>query len=200
MSRRPKTTVARVSAIALSAVAGCLLVRSFTRRAPRPEPPELRDALNDEEIGDLASRHAALAGQSKPACALCHVRGLGGVLRQGAWASASDAVPIRDIGEPAVPLAAPPSSVCLSCHDGSIGHGDGPDGPSGRNHPIGADYRAVQASAPGDYNPLDERGTVRLEDGKVGCVSCHRLHARPGRDGVSRAGVVHDSCVACHRR
>ena len=59
---------------------------------------------------------------------------------------------------------------CLHCHDGSITS-------KVSTHPVGIYYDDYVRRYPGDYRSLGYRGEggIPLVNGKVSCISCHRL-------------------------
>lgn len=151
---------------------------------------DLRDALSDNGASDVAQRHSRLVADPKAACALCHLPHRVQD-RRPAWAGL-EAGPSEAAG------SLPDTAVCLSCHSspatGSLGSVPGLRG----NHPVGMDYRVAWMGHPDQYRSPDGNPDIRLEDGKVGCLSCHRLHA--GGSAQARAGVVENACEACHNR
>lgn len=185
-------------AVLLAAAGAYLLRRSALPAARWVESAGLRDAPNDLPADDLAGRHERLARDGQSACALCHLphRTAGGTASWGAARSLALQAG-ADLGSGPTDYRAPTSALCLSCHDGALGGGymvafaqiKG-------NHPIGADYLAVALGRPADYRAPDG-GSVRLENGKVGCLSCHRLHGPAGPD--ARSGVPRNVCLNCHR-
>ncbi|MDT8442300.1 MAG: CxxxxCH/CxxCH domain-containing protein, partial [Desulfuromonadales bacterium] len=118
-----------------------------------------------------------------------------------------------------------PNELCLACHTAfntdTSTHGV-------ISHPIGMDYAAVVAAQPENYNAIPDNGTngdvVLLDDGSLGCVSCHGVHATdsnaetvdgflgspgagdglmlrhngPGREDPNAATPVEGICNACH--
>lgn len=116
----------------------------------------------------------------------------------------------------AVPAAAgevTPSQVCLGCHDGTIardvlvrdvtlpfthaGAGSVWERERRAGHPIGSDYgrlasdRRARLRRPAFLDPA-----IKLEDGRVGCLSCHDLGSpRRARLAVIGGGSL---CLACH--
>ncbi len=84
------------------------------------------------------------------------------------------------------------------------------------DHPVGMSYGAYAAADPRSYRARAQLDpSVRLVDGKVTCVSCHRLdteldalldstHAAPGaaRAGCLASGELAGErgglCLACH--
>lgn len=102
------------------------------------------------------------------------------------------------------------SVVCMSCHDGSLAsagtarlreslsaRGSAVD--TAADHPVGMVYRAAVSRSPSEYNDPALHADVRLDDGKVGCVSCHLGHGRNGRLGGPFA-VSERVCTTCHVR
>jgi len=119
------------------------------------------------------------------------------------------------------------AEACLACHNGargrhitvnsaesSMGYGEF----GSMNHPIGMRYADYAMRDPGGYQPRGALGPeMWLVDGKVTCITCHRLNSDNSRSGfvkaswsgetesrhpVSReltAGPREtDLCIACH--
>lgn len=103
------------------------------------------------------------------------------------------------------------SRVCLECHDGSMARNvlNSPFGPSASatpwvfcraesppfTHPIGIDYLSRLAQSRGRLKPLGS--ALRLEEGKVGCITCHDLaSALPAKLAMhnDRSAL----CLTCH--
>ncbi len=130
------------------------------------------------------------------------------------------------VGTSAVPSDSS-ASDCLGCHNGasakriSVKDADAPFQTRGFktvNHPIGMSYDRYAMKDPRGYRPrplLDKN--IRLVDGKVSCVSCHRLKSDVTA-GMWRAAMTlspsaectasgeltvghssTDLCVACHK-
>ena len=104
--------------------------------------------------------------------------------------------------------------ACLACHDGTRarhviarqrGELQNTDGMT-VNHPVGMDYEQHVLERPTRLRPartLPE--AVRLVDGRVACVSCHRekpVHPGPRGCLVTKELTVGpretDLCLACH--
>lgn len=172
----------RIAKVSVAGIAGALLALGGLRLL-RPSggagdwQAALRDAPGELPAADLAQRHALLAPEGSSGCALCHL-------------------PRR--AEPAGWGSPPSSQVCLSCHDGAFGAASGGGLRGRRSHPIGADYRAAWMLDHLAYRPPDGNPAIRLEGGKVGCVSCHQLHGPS--PATSRLGVIESACEACHIR
>jgi len=97
---------------------------------------------------------------------------------------------------------------CLTCHDGvtaretsyetSSGHGMASFGDTGRNHPVGVRYRAMDHKS--DTRLRAEQAlpsSVRLPGGRVSCVSCHNLYSpEPKLLTVPIEGSA--LCFTCH--
>ena len=84
---------------------------------------------------------------------------------------------------------------CMGCHDGTLA-----DNITSldQSHSVGIDYRLAQIRSRGalrDPSLLD--AAIKLENGQVGCTSCH------DRDSQLRAGLVMSNagsrlCFSCH--
>lgn len=107
---------------------------------------------------------------------------------------------------------------CLGCHDGVLagdvtGHRAGPgvelpagaaapwiSSPAGHiaSHPVGIDYDAAFARSGGKLRSSSSLPpSVRLEDGRVGCLSCHNAASPlPSRLALPKEGSM--LCYACH--
>lgn len=170
-------------------------------RAPHTLPPsDLRDSLSGG-FADLATLHEKvdLPGYG---CAWCHLD------MNPRAASNSPSRWIASAGPAAARTAPVTTSVCLSCHDGTLakvakGYTMGTRDPSlpegSATHPVGFDYMASYLRAPDEFKHPAGNPEIRLEDGKVGCLSCHQGHERNGRPG-GPAGVTQNTCLACHNR
>lgn len=170
-------------------------------RAPRRSGPDLRDAPAPTGWRDLAQIHVREDGGDT--CLWCHadreLRAREASRDPSRWlASAGSAGAIGSWG-----VASP---VCLSCHDGSLAGAArdyapesswGLTGLPSASHPIGMNYAAAAARKPNEYRSPLETG-VTLEDGKVGCGSCHVGH-RGEREPAGPAGTVKGMCQNCHR-
>jgi predicted CXXCH cytochrome family protein len=104
--------------------------------------------------------------------------------------------------------------TCLGCHDGAlarnvtspyqdpavslgplstVGYGDHQG-----NHPIGMDYAASFLKKRSALRPMAALPlSVRLEDGRVGCISCHNSSSSPPAK-LALANERSTLCVACH--
>lgn len=94
------------------------------------------------------------------------------------------------------------SQKCMQCHDGSsakvivLKDADTPMqiiGHRNANHPVGLVYREYAISKPGSYvspEDLDER--IVLENGNVGCISCHE--SRLSEDRSVQASINEQTC------
>jgi len=100
---------------------------------------------------------------------------------------------------------------CLYCHDGSITS-------KVSTHPVGIYYEDYVRRHPQDYRSVDYRGPggIPLVNGKVSCISCHRLKQDPAPSTTSHSMFVAEQdicpaskqlnsgvgerglCVACH--
>jgi predicted CXXCH cytochrome family protein len=113
-----------------------------------------------------------------------------------------------------VALSNTDSYTCLGCHDGVLAKNVtspyqdlavslGPLSPVGygnhqANHPIGMDYAASFLKQRGALRPMAALPpSVRLEDGRVGCISCHNSSSLlPAKLAMSNKGSA--LCSACH--
>jgi predicted CXXCH cytochrome family protein len=116
------------------------------------------------------------------------------------------------------------SSLCLSCHDGTVGVGQsavyGRLPMSGQlnsadsfgttltgSHPFSLvtplkDAANLQASLVTQGKTADPTGAVKLVNGNIECTSCHDPHVQ-GKDMIAQNFLVRDSsngqmCLACH--
>ncbi|MBI4061907.1 MAG: hypothetical protein HY403_10795 [Elusimicrobia bacterium] len=186
-----------------SALAASALVAALMTRAPRSVDgfSDLRDAVGD---------HRALlsAGHSALACASCHFAHPARAPQplwqtQGGGDSSLFARESEQAGGSR-------TGLCMSCHDGAVApslqaHGGFPGGERfaalgpnpNASHPVGVDYMAAFRRDPGSYvDPAANPGIV-LEEGKVGCMSCHAGH---DVSAVSAGNVRQEVCIECHRR
>ncbi|MCB1739777.1 MAG: hypothetical protein KDK91_05365 [Gammaproteobacteria bacterium] len=96
------------------------------------------------------------------------------------------------------------STSCMSCHQSQAGAPSAARGPRshsggslGQNHPVGTRY--ARHAEFGGYAAITQiPAEVRLPEGKVSCISCHRGYsARHGALVELRPGQ--GLCDACHR-
>lgn len=195
----------RRAPLALALVAAVLALWPRTLGVLRPRPvliTGLRDALISREGADLETIHRR-ADAPEGTCGWCHLEQRPGAAR----AMLND--PNRWLASAgAGSAAATPgvtTSICLSCHDGSVakavphtlpGQRDPAIEPGGANHPVGVDYQSAVMSRPAQYHDAAARPEISLEGGKVGCTSCHQGHARNGR--VEGPGLRTNVCMSCH--
>ena len=98
---------------------------------------------------------------------------------------------------------------CLDCHDGTearhitarpAGTPTPYDGHRSLDHPIGMRYRDYPARNPGSYRYLlNLDPSIQLIDGKVACVSCHRLkpeYAQQAHHVTAMLGSDRRDCTA----
>jgi predicted CXXCH cytochrome family protein len=100
------------------------------------------------------------------------------------------------------------SDTCLGCHDGTLARdvranvtrGVARPGAASAfereaGHPIGTEYARAAANHRSRLRAVRDPG-IALEQGRVGCVSCHDLGSpRPGRLAVTVGGSL---CPGCH--
>jgi cytochrome c len=83
--------------------------------------------------------------------------------------------------------------MCISCHDGTVSHKIGLNGPEGE-HPMGMDYFEVYEKYPKKYvSPYNM--PIKLAGRKVGCISCHAVHEDTG----FKANARPNNCRSCHK-
>lgn len=180
----------------------------FTLRSPwsADDFKDLRDSVGDH-FSALSAGHASL-GKGVSSCVFCHFvhntraqRPLW--LKEGrSETTAFSADSARFGGQK--------TGLCLSCHDGSVASTlSAHFGPSSSSrsryqsldlsagHPVGVDYLTVSRARPDEYNDPTLNLKIVLEEGKVGCVSCHATHD-PAT--LSASNVRQEVCIECHRR
>lgn len=184
-----------------SALAFLALVAALVPRAPRPveDLSDLRDAVGDH-------RAMLSGGHSSLGCASCHFAHPAKAPRP-LWQTRGGADSLLFARESEA-AGGVKTGLCMSCHDGTIApvikahslsgaaRAAAPGADPGANHPVGVDYMAALRRDPGSYNDPAMNARIMLEDGKVGCVSCHAAH-----DVTASAGNVRpEVCVDCHVR
>jgi len=109
------------------------------------------------------------------------------------------------------------SALCLSCHDGSVALGSfggqvGTDYMTGganlttdlrNDHPISFTYDSIQAGGVWDLtHQYSGTKTVEslLEDGKVQCSSCHKVHYNALGYFLKMSNQGSALCLACHKK
>ncbi|SRR5581483_788897 len=66
------------------------------------------------------------------------------------------------------------TAACVSCHQRHENHLTGMGRPA-RNHPVGINYDSIARLQPHSYRPAAQLpADIRLVNGQVSCVSCHR--------------------------
>jgi len=198
-------------------------------------PPQV-DILGSHDLSE--GRPSPVKGQAgqalgSAACLYCHAphSGLGG--RTPLWSQTLSTQPytlyssntIQNV--PAQPLVGGPSSLCLSCHDGTVALGakvpygtivmssDHPVNTADvfgtelqTSHPFSlrtplvdaANLVSTLASSRTTADPLHK---VKLVGGTVECSSCHQPHAQYIGDPLAGKFLVRDNrngqiCLACH--
>ncbi|OGS01761.1 MAG: hypothetical protein A2V88_12540 [Elusimicrobia bacterium RBG_16_66_12] len=187
-------------------VVGALLYLAARGPWPDGDFKDLRDSVGDHG-SRLSAGHASL-GAGASSCVFCHFPHQTKALRplwlkEGKHDNA-------DFGRDSLQGGASKSELCMSCHDGAVAPSlrahfiDSSDDGSqshasgaGSNHPVGADYLAAFRRDPESYNDPTLNPKIFLEEGKVGCVSCHATH---DLSAVSVSSVRREVCIECHRR
>jgi predicted CXXCH cytochrome family protein len=178
-----------------------------------------------------AASGASVASRGSLGCTFCHAphSGLGGVtplwnqkLSQQTYTPYSSTT-YHQTGH-TQPTLGVTSSLCLSCHDGTVGVGQsaayGPLPTTGQlksadslgttltgSHPFSLvtplkDSANLAASLVSQGKTADPTGAVKLVKGSVECTSCHDPHVQ-GIDKIAQNFLVRDSsqgqmCLACH--
>jgi predicted CXXCH cytochrome family protein len=174
---------------------------------------------------------AAVTSQGSLGCTFCHAphSGLGGVtplwnqkLSQQTY-TPYNSTTYHQQGN-TQPTLGVTSSLCLSCHDGTVAVGQsaayGPLPVTGQlksadsfgntltgSHPFSLvtplkDAPSLQASLVAQGKTADPTGAVKLVNGSVECTSCHDPHVQ-NVDRIAQSFLVRDSsnaqmCLACH--
>lgn len=177
-----RSTPLAARATALIAAALVLFAALWTGRAPSGTvESDLRDALRSDGT-EVQVYHPG--GED---CAMCHTS-RGGAARSGLWMTTT-ASPESAQGGTLGPAS---TRACLSCHDGTVSHRIYQNGVQGE-HPVGTDYFQAYDRAPRKFvSPYNSR--IHLEDGRIGCVSCHAVHERTGYAANARP----NNCGICH--
>lgn len=198
MNPWPRTLVVR-SVLILAAIVVALAVRSPRFSRPPSGLGDLRDAVSDHKAM-LSGGHASFT------CATCHFAHAAKAERP-LWqkqGTVDSSLFVRD-SEAAGGVK---TGLCMSCHDGTIAptikaHSVGGvervtalGADPSANHPVGVDYLAALRRDPGSYNDPAMNHRIILEDGRVGCVSCHATHEVTASAGNVRPEV----CLDCHVR
>jgi predicted CXXCH cytochrome family protein len=178
-----------------------------------------------------AASGATVFSQGSLGCTFCHAphSGLGGITplwnqrlsTQTYTPYTSTTYPEQGNTQPTLGVT---SSLCLSCHDGTVGVGQsaayGPLPVIGSlnsldsfgimltgSHPFSLvlplkDAPNLAASLVSKGTTADPTGTVKLVNGNIECTSCHNPHVQ-GIDRIAQNFLVRDSsnaqmCLACH--
>ena len=195
-------------AAAFSGLALLALLVASALRSPWPEDDfkGLRDSVSDHGAM-LSAGHSSL-GQGADSCVFCHFPHQTKAMRP-LWLKEGK-MDAAVFGRDSLQAGGAQTGLCLSCHDGTVApalrahlvsstdagrhpHVEG----SGNNHPVGVDYLTVFRLNPDAYNDPTLNPKIVLEEGKVGCVSCHATH---DLSLVSAGNVRHEVCIECHRR
>ncbi|HAZ09394.1 MAG TPA: hypothetical protein DCZ01_12955 [Elusimicrobia bacterium] len=177
-------------------------------RAPWPENDfkDLRDSMSDH--GSMLSAGHASLGKGASSCVFCHFSHQTKIQRP-LWMK-EGRLDSSAFGRESLRVGGAKTGLCLSCHDGSIApalksHSSLAAGSRrqfqaidfGAGHPVGVDYLAAFHRSPDDYNDPALNPKIILEEGKVGCPSCHVTH---DLNAVSASNVRDEACMDCHRR
>jgi len=187
--------------------------------------------------GEVIGVHDLTAGSKSPvtgartgSCTYCHAphSGIGNAPLWNQTLSVQTYTPYSSTSSPQTGNAQPPlggdSSLCLSCHDGTVAPGQtvvyGTVSMTGsmssahvfgtnlqNSHPFSLvlplkDSVDLAASLVSQGKTADPTGAVKLIRGNIECTSCHDPHVQ-AKDPISQNFLVRDSsngqlCVACH--
>lgn len=196
----------RLAAIVVVGAIGALL--SLSPRGPWPDGDfkDLRDSVGDHASA-LSAGHASL-GKGASSCVFCHF--VHNAKAQRPLWQKEGRSETTSFSADSARFGGQKTGLCLSCHDGSIAstlntHGGSPSSSRSQyrspdmsaSHPVGVDYMAVSRARPDEYNDSTLNPKIVLEEGKVGCVSCHATHD-PAT--LSASNVRQEVCIECHRR
>ena len=200
-----------------------------TRLCAQTAPPPTGDALGMHNM--TVGSGSGVVAQGSLGCTFCHAphSGLGGVTplwnqtlsSQGYQPYTSTTYSEKGTTQPVLGKT---SSLCLSCHDGTVAIGQSavygkipvtgslnPIDVLGTNlsgsHPFGLvlplqDAPDLVASLVAQGATTDPKGAVKLINGNIECTSCHDPHVQ-AIDTVAQDFLVRDSsggqmCLACH--
>jgi len=119
-------------------------------------------------------------------CAICHIRWVDTLVRNGSREDLMDAVLERQAGS---------GDMCLSCHDGSVV--DSRFKVWSTRHHTTDSVPSASVSIPTDKFPLDAQG-------RMTCATCHTAHAVPDSSDLKtviflrQPNVDSALCLACH--
>lgn len=202
---------------------GIVLARGFAVAQVTP------DVLGAHNL--TAASGASIYSQGSLGCSFCHAphSGLGGITplwnqklsSQTYTPYTSTTYPEQGNTQPTLGVT---SSLCLSCHDGTVGVGQsaayGPLPTVGSmnaidsfgttltgSHPFSLvlplkDSPNLVASLVTKGTTADPTGAVKLVNGNIECTSCHNPHVQ-AIDRIAQSFLVRDSsngqmCLACH--
>ena len=205
---------------------GCVLLVSLS--FAQTTPPPTADALGVHNLS--ISSGSSVYSQGSLGCTFCHAphSGLGGItplwnqkLSQSSYVPYSSSTYTEQGTQPTLGIT---SSLCLSCHDGTVGVGQsaayGPLPVVGSmnaidsfgttltgSHPFSLvlplkDAPNLVASLASQGKTADPTGAVKLIKGNIECTSCHDPHIQ-AIDKIAQNFLVRDSssgqmCLACH--
>jgi predicted CXXCH cytochrome family protein len=166
----------------------CLTCHEFKAAPTSKAQSSLRAALGDSNL-----------------CTSCHT-----VRRDDEGSRLAHAIRVGTAHGQSAPSRTPHRSAaasleCMTCHDGVIGR-DGHSPSQGTlagsgldlGHPVRVNYANAQTSSPTLVPAALLNGALSLENGEVGCTSCHDAFS------TLRSSLVIDNrgsalCLSCHR-
>ncbi len=109
----------------------------------------------------------------------------------------------------------PASTKCVGCHEGVLSGGV-VSHRGGTTHPVGVDYLELSRRNPSLVPPEKLNKAMPLEDGRIGCLTCHVPYDSKNHSELARkrAGMGFDEpdpmlsvdnrgsalCMGCHRK
>ncbi len=212
-----------------AALTALLAVLSSAQQRRKPQDSPTIDVLGMHNLTQASG--SSVYSQGSLGCTFCHAphSGLGGIspLWNQKYSNASytpyTSSTYVEQGNPK-PTLGITSSLCLSCHDGTVGVGQsqayGPLPVVGSmnsadsfgttltgSHPFSLvpplkDAPDLQASLVSQCKTADPSGAVKLINCNIECTSCHDPHVQ-NIDSVAQNFLVRDSsnaqmCLACH--
>lgn len=211
--------------LGLILLSGCALAFA---QSPSPTPGIQGDALGMHNLSPGSG--SAVSVQGGLGCTFCHAphSGIGGLtplwnqtLSTQSYSLYTSTTYVQQGKQPTLGRS---SSLCLSCHDGTVAIGQSavygkiPTTGTMNNmdvfgtalnssHPFSMvtplkDAPDMAASLVAQGKTADPTGAVKLIAGNVECISCHNPHVQ-GTDKIAQMFLVRDSsngqmCLACH--
>ncbi|MBI1911296.1 MAG: hypothetical protein HYS21_04790 [Deltaproteobacteria bacterium] len=109
----------------------------------------------------------------------------------------------------------PQSMECVSCHESSISAATGQACHMGScEHPVAADYASLSLKNPGLVRPASLNPAIKLENNRMGCLSCHIPYSKANHELLSAVrknasgpdpmlaldNTLSKLCTSCHKK